>query len=415
MYWVSFLSFENQGVLSSMAQEESRSISENTKWGIQKRFQQGIVHMPTTYFLGYDTDEDGNIVIDEDQAKVVRRIFQEFLNGKGTSLIAKALMADGVLTARGNPTWTSDSVYKILKNEKYMGDCLAQKTVTLDFLTHKRVRNKEHQPQFLVRNNHPAIISEEDWNAVQQELKRRSKMLRDPDGKYSMRYSGTATFSNKLFCGECQRPVIRRRLTSHTKGREKAHFTAWQCRSAARLDREFKGCKSKYIWEEDLEKGFMKLLIGLKGKKEKIIDEAQLAIDEYSLTEAEEARLEELKLQLEKIMDRISEMATREPSRNDPIYDATMQHLMYEQEILQMEYEKLNENKQDSIYLQKHLDGLLKYIDELEEDDEDFRDDIFTQTVEKGILYNNHRVEIYFKCGITRTIWVKHEKKRRDK
>lgn len=399
-------------ILSSMAQEESRSISENTKWGVQKRFQQGIVHMPTTYFLGYDTDEDGNIVIDEEQAKVVRRIFQEFLNGKGTSLIAKGLMEDGVLTARGNPTWTSDSVYKILKNEKYMGDCLAQKTVTLDFLTHKRVRNKDHQPQFLVRNNHPAIISEEDWNAVQQELKRRSKMLRDPDGKYSMRYSGTATFSNKLFCGECQGPVIRRRLTTHTKEREKAHFTAWQCRSAAKLDREYKGCKSKYIWEEDLEKEFMKLLIELKDKKEKIINEAQLAIDEYSLTESEEARLEELKLQFEKITDRISEMAAREPSRNDPIYDATMQHLMYEQEILQMEYEKLNENKQDSIYLQNHLDELLKYIDEIGEDNEDFRDDIFTQTVEKGILYNNHRVEIYFKCGITCTIWVKHEKKR---
>ena len=398
-------------ILSSMAQEESRSISENTKWGVQKRFQQGIVHMPTTYFLGYDTDEDGNIVIDEEQAKVVKRIFQEFLNGKGTPSIAKGLMEDGVLTARGNTTWTSDSVYKILKNEKYMGDCLAQKTVTLDFLTHKRVRNRDHQPKFLVKNNHPAIISEEDWNAVQQELKRRSKMLRDPDEKYSMRYSGIATFSNMLLCGECQRPVTRRRLTTHTKNREKVPFTAWQCRSAARLDKEFKGCNSKYIWEQDLEKEFMRLLIKLKYKKDRIIEEAQHAIDEYSLTETEEARLEELKLQIGKITERISEMAAREPSRNDPIYDATMQHLMYEQEILQMEFERLNENNQDSIYLKNHLDELLKYVDEIDEDDEEnFRDDIFTQTVEKGILYDNHRVEIYFKCGVTSTIWVKHEK-----
>jgi site-specific DNA recombinase len=399
-------------ILSSMAQEESRSISENTKWGVQKRFQQGIVHMPTTYFLGYDTDEDGNIIIDEKQAKVVRRIFRDFLSGKGTPLIAKGLTEDGVSTARGNTTWTSDAVYKILKNEKYMGDCLAQKTVTLDFLTHKRVRNKDHQPQFLVKNNHPAIISEEDWNAVQQELKRRSKMQRDPDGKYSMRYSGKATFSNKLFCGECQRPVIRRRLTTHTKNREKVPFTAWQCRSAARLDKEFKGCKSQYIWEVDLEKEFMRLLIELKGKKDRIIEEANLAIEEYSLTEAEEARLEELKTQIGKITDRISEMAAREPSRNDPIYDATMQHLMYEQEILQIEFERLNENNQDSIYLKNHLDELLKYIDEIEEDDEEkFRDDIFSQTVEKGILYKNHRVEIYFKCGVTCTIWIKHEKR----
>lgn len=396
-------------ILSSMAQEESRSISENTKWGVQKRFQQGIVHMPTTYFLGYDTDKDGNIIIDEEQAKVVRRIFEEFLNGKGTPSIAKGLTEDEELTARGNVTWTCDAVYKILTNEKYMGDCLAQKTVTLDFLTHKRVRNRDHQPKFLVKNNHPAIISEEDWNAVQQELKRRSKMLRDPDGKYSMRYSGIATFSNMLFCGECQRPVTRRRLTTHTKNREKVLFTAWQCRSAARLDKEYKGCSSKYIWEEDLEKEFMKLLIGLKHKKDIIVQEAQNVIDEYSLSEAEEARLEELTLQIEKITDRISEMAGRAPSRNDPIYEATMQHLMYEQEILNIEFERLNENNQDSIYIKNHLDELLKYIDEVE--DEDFREDIFRKTVEKGILFNNHRVEVYFKCGITCTIWVKHKKK----
>jgi len=93
----------------------------NTKWGVQKRFQQGIVHMPTTYFLGYDTDKDGNIIIDEEQAKVVRRIFEEFLNGKGTPSIAKGLTEDEELTARGNVTWTCDAVYKILTNEKYMG------------------------------------------------------------------------------------------------------------------------------------------------------------------------------------------------------------------------------------------------------------------------------------------------------
>jgi len=117
-------------------------------------------------------------------------------------------------------------------------------------------------------------------------------------------------------------------------------------------------------------------------------------------------------------------MAGRAPSRNDPIYEATMQHLMYEQEILKIEFERLNENNQDTIYIKNHLDELLKYIDEVE--DEDFREDIFRKTVvkkgcevvnfyyviyKKGILFNNHRVEVHFKCGITCTIWVKHKKK----
>ena len=397
-------------IISSLAQEESRSISENTKWGVQKRFQQGKVHIPTTYFLGYDTDEDGNIVVDEEQAKVVRRIFSEYLSGKGSSTIAKDLMRDGVLTARGKPVWTSDSVRKILKNEKYMGHCLAQKTVTLDYLTHKRVKNRDHQPQFFVKNTHPAIISEEDWNAVQQEFKRRNHMLHDPDGKYRMGFSSVAPFSNKFFCGECGRPVVRRRLRTHSKDREKIYFSAWHCRVACKLDKEFKDCKSKYVWEEEIEKAFMKLLYDLKENKEKVIEDTNRAIDGCSLTEEEELRLEELSIQIERITNRISEMASREPSRNDSIYDATMRQLMYEQEILQIEYEGLDENKQEGIYLKNNLEEFLEYLDEINEPTDDFRTDIFLNTVEKGIIYDNHRVEFKFKCGTSYTTWAKRKR-----
>jgi site-specific DNA recombinase len=91
----------------------------NTKWGVQKRFSQGKPHIPTTYFLGYDTDEDGEIFIDEGQAEIVRRIYKDLLDGRGTPTIAKNLTKEGLKTARGNKTWTSDAVYKILRNEKY--------------------------------------------------------------------------------------------------------------------------------------------------------------------------------------------------------------------------------------------------------------------------------------------------------
>lgn len=396
-------------IISSLAQEESHSISENTKWGVQKRFQQGRVHIPTTYFLGYDTDEEGNIVIDEEQAKIVRRIFKEHLDGSGTEVIARRLMEDGILTARGNTTWTSDSVYKILKNEKYMGDCLAQKSVTLDFLSQKRVRNTGQQPQYYVRDTHPAIISEEDWHSVQAELKRRREMLTNPDGKYRTRYSGRSVFSNVIYCGECGRPVTRRRLTSN-RGGEKFIFTAWQCRVPAKRDPEFTDCKSKHVWEEALEKAFMRTLIKLKQNKDKIIEDAEMVIDEFSPTREEQDRLDELTLQLERITNRVSEMALRQPSRNDSVYDSTMRHLIYEQEILQLEYERLDENRQESIYLEKHLEELLEYLDNLEAKEEDFDDDIFFQTIEKVILYDDHRVEFNFKCGISRIDWAKHKR-----
>ncbi len=310
-------------ILSSMAQEESRSISENTKWGVQKRFSQGKPHIPTTYFLGYDTDEEGEIFIDEAQAEIVRRIYKDLLDGRGTPTIAKNLTKEGLKTARGNKTWTSDAVYKILRNEKYMGHCLAQKSVTVDFLTHKRVRNKDHQPQYFIRNTHPAIISEEDWYAVQEELDRRNKMLRDPDEKYRMCYSGISPFSNRLFCGECGRPVTRRRMTSTRKG-QKYYFTTWHCRAACKRDKEFQDCNSQYVWEAALEIEFMKVLYELKQDKENLIADVNEAVDECSLTEVEEARLQELENQIDRVSDQISQLSEREMATHDPLYEANL-------------------------------------------------------------------------------------------
>src|SRR6056297_221402 len=233
-------------VIASVMEEESRTISANVSWGVQKRFSRGIPHIPTTYFLGYDEDEEGNLIINEEEAKIVRRIYREFLSGKGTPLIAKGLTKDKVKTARGNTKWTSDSVLKLIKNEKFCGHALCQKSVTLDPLTHKRVRNKNHKPQYFIRNNHPAIISEEDWNYVQKELDRRRKMKHDPDGKYRRTYSGKAPFSNMLYCGECGMPVHRRRITSKRDGKP-YKFTVWHCRLAAqKVKADFK-CHSKYV------------------------------------------------------------------------------------------------------------------------------------------------------------------------
>ena len=403
-------------ILSSMAQEESRSISENTKWGVQKRFQQGKAHIPTTYFLGYTEDEDGNIIIDEKQAKVVRRIYRELLEGKGTPTIAKGLMKDKIRTARNKKTWTSDAVLKILRNEKYKGDCLAQKTVTVDYLTHERVRNKEHQPQYYIRNHHPAIISEKDWEKVQEELTRRNKMLRDPDNKYSMTYSGAAPFSNKLFCGECGRPVTRRRLTTHF-GEERipAKFTAWHCRAASKRDKEFTDCSCSYIWEEELEKAFMKLLFDIKKDKNRLLKEVELAIEEASLTEEEERRLNELGIQIERIADKITEMATRASGNNEVVYEATMRHMIYEQEILQMEYDGLNENKKESEYLKENIKILLEDLEKIEGPEEPFNEELFKRTVERGTVFAKWQVELHLKCGVSYKVSVKRRPQRSKK
>ena len=402
------------GLLSSVAQEESKNISMNTIWGVQKRFSQGKIHCPTTYFLGYDTDEEGNIVIDEKQAQIVKRIFKEYMEGKGTPTIAKEFTREGILTARGNTTWTANAVCKILKNEKYMGHCLAQKTVTIDFLSHKRVINRNHLPQYYIKNCLPAIISEEDWNAVQQELKRRQNMLVNPQGKYAMNYSNVSHFSNKLFCGNCGRPVTRRRLTSSKQG-EKTYFTAWQCNLACQRVKADDECNSKYVREEELEKAIMKMFYELRENRKLLMEDAQEAIYECSLTDVEEERLKELEKQIEVVTRKISELAERESSANDSIYDATLRHLIYEQEILQLEYEGLEKNRQDSVYLQNNLEQLLECLDEIKGPSDEFRADIFKKVIESGTLYENYKIAFKFKCGIYRTASASKYKKSMSK
>ena len=122
-------------------------------------FSTAQVIVNTARFLGYDKDYDGNLVINPEQAKVVKRIFYEWLTGKSTIEIARELTKEGLKNGIGRTKWHSSGIIKILRNEKYIGDALLQKTYTLDFLTKKRIKNDGQVPQYYVENNHPAIIS----------------------------------------------------------------------------------------------------------------------------------------------------------------------------------------------------------------------------------------------------------------
>ena len=189
-------------IMASLAQQESQSLSQNVKLGIQYRYQQGKVQVNHNRFLGYTKDENGNLVIDPEQAEVVRRIYREYLEGYSMKSIALHLEQDGILTGAGNTKWYDSTINKILRNEKYMGDALLQKTVTTDFLTKKRVKNNGFLPQYYVEDDHEAIIPKELFMQVQEELIRRRNVHRSPSGKKRI-YSGNNCFSQIIVCGEC--------------------------------------------------------------------------------------------------------------------------------------------------------------------------------------------------------------------
>lgn len=134
-------------IMASLAQQESQSLSQNVKLGLQFRYQNGQVQVNHNHFLGYTKDADGNLIIDPEQAEVIKRIYREYLEGYSMDRIAKGLEADGILTGAGKTKWWASTINKILRNEKYIGDALLQKTYTTDFLNKTRVKNNGIVPQ----------------------------------------------------------------------------------------------------------------------------------------------------------------------------------------------------------------------------------------------------------------------------
>ncbi|WP_227765074.1 recombinase family protein [Zhaonella formicivorans] len=289
-------------ILSSLAQDESRSISENSRWGIVRRFQQGKVRVNHKKFMGYNKDENGELVINEKEAEIVRRVFEEYLKGKSCYKIAEGLEADGILTATGGRKWHESVIKKMLQNEKYAGDALLQKTITVDFLTHKRVINKGHVQQYYVENSHPPIISKETFEMTQQEMERRRKLKGVTDENRS-RHSNKYAFSGKIICGDCGSLFRRVRWGQG----EKYKKYMWICRN--RDEKGPQGCSMKAVDEEKLKKAFVrmvnrqikdtdKFISRMLGNIEKVFAEKANSVNVAAI----DKRLDELREEMERLV-----------------------------------------------------------------------------------------------------------------
>ncbi len=240
-------------ILSSLAQEESRSISENCRWGIRKKFSDGKVHLNAKHFVGYDKDEKGNLVVNEEQAKIVRRIYKDFMDGLNPGTIAKMLNEENIPGCTGEAKWTAGTIWGMLSNEKYMGDSILQKTYTADFLTKRTVKNRGQVTQYYVENSHEAIVDAEFWKIVQLEIERR-KAFRDEHGINSIgRYTQELPFSNKVVCGCCNSVLTRR---THTR-RNGTYHKAWVCNKRF-VKKGVRGCESETIAESIIHEAFIK-------------------------------------------------------------------------------------------------------------------------------------------------------------
>lgn len=259
----------------SFAQAESESLSKNVSLGNRYGFKQGRVRMNYTYLLGYRKGEDGQPEIVPEEAVIIRRIFHSFLAGYSIGRIKAELEQDGIQSAMQKGQWSRSVIEGILRNEKYIGDALLQKTYVTDCISKKVKKNNGELPQYYVKDNHPAIIERTIFNQVQEELARRNskpkatqKASKTNRGKFSSQYALTEL----LYCGECGTPY--RRCTWARNGQKKI---VWRCIN--RLENGKTICKdSPTIPESELHDAILRSLRLLADQQDEIQEGLQEAL-----------------------------------------------------------------------------------------------------------------------------------------
>ena len=234
-------------MMGAFAQAESESMSGNIIWGKRQAMREGKVVMQYKHLYAYERGEDGNPKIIPEQAEVVRQIYKSFLAGRSVRMIKAELEAQGVPATQGGKSWSESVIRSILKNEKYCGDVLMQKTFSQDVISKKQIRNVGQLPMYLKRNNHEGIVSRDTYNAVRAEFARRNAG-RAPSRKLAPTgrscYSAKYALTERLVCGECG--TLYRRCV-WTKQGEK--FAVWRC--ASRVDYGTKYCHDSPTLRED--------------------------------------------------------------------------------------------------------------------------------------------------------------------
>ena len=250
-------------IMSSLAQEESRSLSENVAWGYRKRFADGKFSLAYSCFLGYDKGPDGGLVVNKEEAKIVRLIYRMFMDGYSAGRISKEMGKRKIPTPRGFHKWAPSVVLSILSNEKYKGDALLQKSFTADFLTKRHKKNEGELPMYYLENNHEGIVTEDDWGLVHDELERRSQFKKS--------YCCVCELSCKIICGNCGGYYGPKVIHSTDKYRK----IRWRC------NKKYSGkdvCTNPMIAEEIVRSKFLQAYDEYIGNRNALIEDAELML-----------------------------------------------------------------------------------------------------------------------------------------
>ena len=369
-------------IMASLAQQESQSLSQNVRIGLQYRFQQGKVQVCTNRFLGYDKDEDGNLVINPQEAEVVKRIYREYLDGRGYYDIGKGLEADGTLTAAGKPVWRASTIRNILRNEKYMGDALLQKTVTVDFLNKKRVVNNGIVPQYYVEGSHEAIIPKRIYMKVQEEMARRAN-LQTGTGKRRV-YSGKYALSSIVYCSHCG-DVYRR---THWNNRGKKTIV-WRCVSRLMKKNSEVDCHARTITEEELQGAVVRAVSEVCTGKESFLPQLKRNI-EKGMAGKNVRQIEEIDARISEQQGKLLQKVNAGTDYDD--IGNEISRLKEEKYRLQLEQAKDEE-------LKIRIRDLEVFAEECYSEPIKYSEDLVRRLIERVTVYDDH-FTVEFRSGI---------------
>ena len=372
-------------ILSSIAQGESESISTNNKWGIRKRFQEGTYRLSSPAY-GYTKDENGNLIIEDDEVEIIRRIFTEYLNGRGPYVIARGLNEDNIPTIRSAEKWQNSVVHLILQNPIYEGDLLLQKTYTTEVLPFERKVNKGELPQYFIENNHEPIITRKEGQMVREIYEyRRNQMGIDDSGKNLNRYE----LSSKITCGECG-SIFRRQKIYIGKPYEKVQ---WCC---VQHIRDISKCSMKAVRDDMIKNAFLTMWNKLISHYTNILEPLLESLKSLRINKEQEEEIKELNNRIMELTEQ-SHILSRVVSKG--YIDSAV--FIERQNTLTVETEAIRKKRNqllDSNGFEKEIEGTLRLLEIIKHNPEiieDYDENLFIHTVDKIIIGKDY--EIIFK------------------
>lgn len=390
-------------IMSSIAQEESRNISENVTWGMRKRFADGKVSMPYKQFMGYKRGKNGTPEVVEVEAQIIRTIFRRFLEGSTPAIIARELNAaeipcpsrksllgeDEIEAAKARKKtarWSPSTIESILTNEKYKGDAILQKTYCTDYIKKTFVVNDGSEiPKYYAQNSHPAIISAEVFDLTQMELEWRRSLKGS--------YSGKSCFASRIVCGDC----------GAFYGSKVWHSTDEYRRTIWRCNNKYEGekCSTPHVTQDALEKAFVSVMQKVIAEKDSIFTVCREVLDEVLDT----SELDRIATQVQEQTMLISARARRLVEENARVrrdqekYQREYDALADEHERLSEKIRSVEDQKKDKADRRRRIEIFLRMFEEQEEC-VGFDPYTFVALVDKVVVGKDGILEFGFRNGM---------------